>query len=94
MKCYLRYIQFVLIGISILVSHSVRSGQQWGMSQISGMIRSIPGLDEREISSLILAFDMEMGGQIFNTQVDAHDIEVMKGIVSAGIFEEVDSKPS
>jgi hypothetical protein len=66
--------------------------QDRGMAQINAMIRSIPGLIPSEQTTLIVALDHQLGGEIFNQRIGAELLNSMKHIVSAGIFEEADPK--
>jgi hypothetical protein len=62
------------------------------MDQISQMILSIPGLSSSEQRVLISAFDFEMGGELFNRQIEESYLNSMERIVNAGVFEEVDAR--
>ena len=89
MNCFQRVVFCLLIVISGFTS---LQASDYGMDQISRMIRSVPGLENSQQIALINAFDFEMGGMLFNRSIDRPFRESIERIVNAGIFEEVEPK--
>lgn len=83
---------FRFIGGMIILATLPLGAADYGMDQISRMIRSVPGLETSQQTALINAFDFEMGGMLFNRTIERPYLESIERIVNAGIFEEVEPK--